>query len=1640
MEKLNRERINRLLLQVVLLSASATCTGSALHAQTAGDATGIKDLLMKAQALAAHGHLEIAVQTWQQVLLSDPANREALKGLSKADMQLGRTEEARQYLRRLSNISGNDKDVQEIASMPSVQSQNVRLAEAGKLAQGGNPAAAMRIYRDVLGDEPPAGNWALAYYDTEAGIPASRQHAIDGLRRLAKQYPADSRYAVTLGRVLTYEPKTRTEGMELLSQYGASASAQAALQQARQWSGAANAATGTAGQAKHETNSPTTEAEATKPAVPAGNPHNGAGYRALNSGRLDEAEQQFREALKTSAKDPQALSGLGYVRLKQHAFAEAADYLERARAAGATGKGLEDGISLARFWEAMGAGADAQKQDKTAEALAEFQRARLLRPSSPEAMEGAAGALMQAGNSAEAATVYAQELQTAPHRMEAWRGLLMAQTQNGDMEAAVNTAGRIPRDLRASLERDPGYLTAVMRASLATGHKAEADQAVEHALSLPFPDHGRGLPLDQQLQYAGLLLSAQHYAAALSLYRQIVTEEPENAGAWRALIAAQHQLHHDEDALNTVSQMPSSALGESEKREDFLALLGSVYQGLDETARAQQYLERALALGGPDARGLRMQLASIYAARGEEQKALDIYSRELNTDPSSRTAWSGLLGALHSAHHDQEAIAKLATIPEMTRLRLEQDPDFLQVLASIQSDSGNKRAALHTFDRLLAIYQQKQQPEPVDAEIQHAWLLMQAGQDARLYSMVQAIAATPDLTPQQQKNFHAMWAAWTVRRSQSALAAGDRAGAISMLEMASRAFPQNLDITNALATAYQQSGEPQKAVAIYASLDLSNATPELYQSAVGAALAANDTKDAEVWLELALDHYRENAALLRQAAQYEQARGDQRKATAYYRAALEAIAKNPAANAVSGPNGTMMPGGDSPQQDLLRMMAPRTETAQLSRENESPQETSAYARIPQADAPRSQSLGDYAQPADAQPQNGYGGMAAEGATETGDFGADRKYNEQPQLSMNSSLPQEGEPYRYASGSLGDVTGDTASMQFDQPRTLAQNRTPEDETAGRGGQHSTFATQDEFMAPAAHSRLVRLAQQDADLPPLEKSSKSRMNKQGRVHLEPTGMPVPPDIISDTSIGRDEDVPTHFEPVDTPAPEQPAYHLLPAAQNTSNEGAGALQNAAAALRSSRSAQPAVFSPQVRSQDRDQSTNGEVSLPALSAPGRATAQSQGLQGANTGFGEPTSAPGTSSDLSNLPPLRGAYSLRAKPLPMTPREQVQQQLALIESGNSSWMGGSSSIAYRSGQPGLDRLSIYSAQVESSGMLGPNARLSVISKPVLLDAGTATGTATVRQGTLALTDTPSVQSASGVGGEVQLRTSSFAVSGGYTPYGFLVSNVIGAVTVHPPASHFTLSVAREAVQDTQLSYAGLRDTGSRSAVYAGNVWGGVVTTGGELQITSGDASAGWYVQGGGQYITGVHVLNNKRIDGDAGAYWGVWHNPAYGSLTLGANFFGMHYQDNLRYFTYGHGGYFSPNAYMLGNVPVSFAGHYGPRLHYRLAGSLGIQAFSESSSAYFPLDMATQIAQGNPYYPEQTSVGANYDLDTEAAYTIREHWYVGAYLSANNARDYQNTRGGFYIRYMFRPQVAVPEQGPTGLFSMQGLRPLRVP
>ena len=86
-------------------------------------------------------------------------------------------------------------------------------------------------------------------------------------------------------------------------------------------------------------------------------------------------------------------------------------------------------------------------------------------------------------------------------------------------------------------------------------------------------------------------------------------------------------------------------------------------------------------------------------------------------------------------------------------------------------------------------------------------------------------------------------------------------------------------------------GRAKEAVNLFKTVPMQDASAGDFEGAIGAALAANDKNQAEIWLRQALDRFPADPGVLTLAARYEQARGDNERAADYYRASLAAMPK-----------------------------------------------------------------------------------------------------------------------------------------------------------------------------------------------------------------------------------------------------------------------------------------------------------------------------------------------------------------------------------------------------------------------------------------------------------------------------------------------------------------------------------------------------------------------------------------------------------------------------------------------------------------------------------------------------------------------------------------------------------------------------
>jgi tetratricopeptide (TPR) repeat protein len=290
--------------------------------------------------------------------------------------------------------------------------------------------------------------------------------------------------------------------------------------------------------------------------------------------------------------------------------------------------------------------------------------------------------------------------------------------------------------------------------------------------------------------------------------------------------------------------------------------------------------------------------------------------------------------------------------------------------------------------------------------------------------------------------------------------------------------------------------------------------------------------------------------------------------------------------------------------------------------------------------------------------------------------------------------------------------------------------------------------------------------------------------------------------------------------------------------------------------------------------------------------------------------------------------------------------------------LGAGVTFRYRSGDPGLSRLFVLEVpivlQASPQGQYGrfsarivptyATAQATDLSDPTIADVfGT--------DGVFAPTTMP-LRLSSDVGGvALMLRYDlrGFFAEVGSTPIGFHIVNVVGQggwLGSFGPWS-FGLRGFRAPVVDSVLSMAGLADHRT------GLVWGGVTREGGQVDADYDPGDFAFHLYGAYAAYTGQRVATNHGGQYDLTAMWRLFRRPRH-TVAVGLEIFIMHFADNLRFFTLGQGGYFSPQFFLFAGVPLTWELHRDAWT-LRAGGAVGVNWYQEDPSPMFPSFSALQ-------------------------------------------------------------------------------------
>ncbi len=168
--------------------------------------------------------------------------------------------------------------------------------------------------------------------------------------------------------------------------------------------------------------------------------------------------------------------------------------------------------------------------------------------------------------------------------------------------------------------------------------------------------------------------------------------------------------------------------------------------------------------------------------------------------------------------------------------------------------------------------------------------------------------------------------------------------------------------------------------------------------------------------------------------------------------------------------------------------------------------------------------------------------------------------------------------------------------------------------------------------------------------------------------------------------------------------------------------------------------------------------------------------------------------------------------------------------------------------------------------------------------------------------------------------------------------------------------------------------------------------------------------------LSGDGVADNKYLSlrTDVNYNLAPQMSPMLDYWRVGPFFTYLGYDENLSGFTYGHGGYFSPN-YMLSiggySELLTMEAH---RWQFKLSTSLGLSRLAEPSDPRFPLltanDTSNPLSSLNLPYSRSTGLSGN--MMFEGQYRLSNEWIIAGYVGKAFAVEYQAFEAGIQIRW----------------------------
>ncbi|RPH43883.1 MAG: hypothetical protein EHM86_00570 [Desulfobulbaceae bacterium] len=222
------------------------------------------------------------------------------------------------------------------------------------------------------------------------------------------------------------------------------------------------------------------------------------------------------------------------------------------------------------------------------------------------------------------------------------------------------------------------------------------------------------------------------------------------------------------------------------------------------------------------------------------------------------------------------------------------------------------------------------------------------------------------------------------------------------------------------------------------------------------------------------------------------------------------------------------------------------------------------------------------------------------------------------------------------------------------------------------------------------------------------------------------------------------------------------------------------------------------------------------------------------------------------------------------------------------------------------------------------------------------------------------------------------------------------------------LNLEQEAVRESRLSWVGMEDP------YSQNSWGRVLRTGAELERTFSLKGPWWFsVASEYKYYWGEHVADNQQLS--ASVSWGKTDQWLGMTRDVGLFLETKGFERNTNFYTYGYGGYFSPELMLIAGPFIHVTKERSSDFWWDGSLSTGYTYHRAASAPrYWEPDSSMPVTDIIQRYSGSEESNLAVDARLRGLYSLGGAWFVGAELAINNSSDFTEFQGALILRYRF--------------------------